>query len=344
MENVGVFVGLDYHRSSIQVCVVDGDGVELCNRRCRSEVPDVLEVVGRVGRPVRAAIESCCGAAEFAESLSCAGWSVELCHPGYVKRMKSSPDKSDRGDARVLADLTRVGYLPRVWLAPRAIRELRAVVRHRRGLAEQRRSVKLRVRAVLREQRVRGPGRAWSSAWLSWLAGAGAGGGAGGDLSEQGRWVVGELLEQLSWLGERLAAAERRLALLTREDAVVERLRRVRGVGPIPAWTIRAEIGRFDRFVTGKQLARFCGLSPRNASSGERQADAGLVKAGSPSLRSVLIEAAHRLARHDPRWSSFAGGLRARGKRGSVVAAAVANRWVRWLFHEMRRRDPMASS
>jgi len=44
--------------------------------------------------------------------------------------------------------------------------------------------------------------------------------------------------------------------------------------------TIRAEIGRFDRFRTGKQMARFCGLSPHNASSGARQADAGLIRAG----------------------------------------------------------------
>ena len=102
------------------------------------------------------------------------------------------------------------------------------------------------------------------------------------------------------------------------------------------AVTIRAEVGRFDRFRSGKQLARFCGLSPRNASSGQRQADAGLIKAGSPALRSVLIEAAHRLMRYDDRWKALTTSLIDRGKRKSVVVAAVANRWVRWLHHEMR--------
>ena len=83
-------------------------------------------------------------------------------------------------------------------------------------------------------------------------------------------------------------------------------------------------------------MARYCGLSPRNASSGQRQADAGLIKAGNPQLRGVLVELAHRLMRYAPRWRELGMSLRQRGKPGSVVAAAVANRWVRWLYHEMQ--------
>jgi transposase len=116
----------------------------------------------------------------------------------------------------------------------------------------------------------------------------------------------------------------------------VAKLMQQRGIGAVTAWTIRAEIGRFDRFHTGKQLSRFCGLSPRNASSGNRQADAGLIKAGNPGLRTTLIEAAHRLTRYDVRWAAFKAKQRAAGKPGSVIAAAVANRWVRWLFHQMQ--------
>ena len=101
-------------------------------------------------------------------------------------------------------------------------------------------------------------------------------------------------------------------------------------------------VGGFDRFRTGKQLARFCGLSPKNASSGQRQADAGLIRAANPQLRAVLIEAAHRLARLDPRWRALGQRLRQAGKPGSLVAAAVANRWVRWLFHQMQEAQVAA--
>ena len=113
------------------------------------------------------------------------------------------------------------------------------------------------------------------------------------------------------------------------DPTVANLLRQQEGIGLITAAVMRAEIGRFDRFRNGKQLSRYCGLTPRNASSGQRQADADLVKAGNVHLRTVLIEAAHRLARLDPRWKAYGQSLRASGKSGSVVAAAIANRWVR---------------
>ena len=101
------------------------------------------------------------------------------------------------------------------------------------------------------------------------------------------------------------------------------------------AWMLAAAIGRFDRFKNGKQLSRYCGLSPRNASSGTRTADAGLIDAANKSLRAVLIQAAHRLMRTDDRWGRLAESMLRRGKPKPVVTAAVANRWVRSIHHRM---------
>jgi transposase len=281
---------------------------------------------------VGVAIEACSGAANLADELiQFAKWPVHLAHPGYVARMKQSPDKSDFSDARMLADLERVGYLPRVWLAPEAIRELRMLVRYRQQLVNERRSTKLRIGAVLREQRLRqGSYTSWTLRWMDWLRHE-----AG--LSAQGRWVVDRHLEKLEWVVKKIVESHHRLTSVTQQDPLVNQLCSYKGIGEVTAWTIRAEIGRFDRFSSGKQLARFCGLSPRNASSGNRQADAGLIKAGNGPLRGVLIEAAHRLARFDPHWSAMAFRMKDRGKRGSLVAAAIANRWMRWLYHQMKQ-------
>ena len=151
MSSVTLFVGLDYHQNSVQVCVMDQDGIVLANRKCDNRAAEIHAIVDRFGPSVQAAIESCTGAADLTEELIAQyGWSVALAHPGYVARMKQSPDKTDFGDARLLADLVRVGYLPKVWLAPQNIRELRQLVRFRQQLADQRRNAKLRVRALLR--------------------------------------------------------------------------------------------------------------------------------------------------------------------------------------------------
>lgn len=330
MDRIPIFVGLDYHQDLVQVCVMDEVGRQLSNRGCANSWQAIKEHAEGFGIVKRVAIESCSGAADLADELvQLAGWSVDLAHPGYVARMKQNPDKTDFSDARMLADLERVGYLPRVWLAPREIRELRLVVRYRQQQVNQRRAIKQRIGAVLREQRIGiGPASRWSVPWLAWLKTTDA-------LSEQGRWVINRHLARLAGTVKEIAVAEKRLRKCTKNDPLVAKLMSLRGIGPVTAWVIRAEIGRFDRFRSGKQLSRFCGLSPRNASSGNRQADAGLIKAANPQLRATIIEAAHRLARYDPRWSAMNHQMRTRGKPGSVVAAAVANRWMRWLFHQV---------
>ena len=243
--------------------------------------------------------------------------------------MKQNPDKSDYSDARLLADLTRVGYLPKVWLAPQEIRDLRRVVRFRQDLVRQRTATKLKIMALLREHRVVIGGCRWTRKWLQALQGL-------SDLPKGTRFILASHLEGLTRVIDQIAKVEAQLETMTVGDELVARLLQERGIGKVTAWTLRAEIGRFDRFNTGKQLARFCGLSPRNASSGNRQADAGMIKAGNPGLRTTLIETAHRLTRYDVRWAAFKIKQRQAGKPGSVIAAAVANRWVRWLFHQMQ--------
>jgi transposase len=331
MSSLPVFVGLDYHQESVQVCVLDKDGQQLGNRAYPNDWQTIAREVHKHSRIVRAAIEACCGAANLAEELvSKAGWSVDLAHPGFVSRMKQNPDKTDYSDGRLLADLERVGYLPRVWLAPHEVRELRRLVRYRQQLVGERRNVKLRVGALLREERIQRPAcRAWSVAWLKWLE-------REAKLSEQSRWIVDRHLSRLRDLCVHIGEVEDRLRGLTAQDRLVEELVSMKGIGLVTAVTIRAEIGRFDRFRTGKQLAHFCGLSPRNASSGPRQADAGLIRTGNPEFRAVLIETAHRLMRFQERWRKLGLALRARGKSGSLVAAAIANRWMRWLYHQMQ--------
>ena len=331
MKDCNIFVGLDYHQAAVQVCVVNKEGTVLMNRSCRNDWHAIARVVEPHGRVTRVAIESCSGAADLAEELvATVGWSVDLAHPGYVQRMKGSPDKTDYSDARMLADLERVGYLPRVWLAPQEVRELRRLVRYRQQRVNERRDIKLRIGALLRDLRIRTTvGSRWTIPWLCWLR-------TTSDLSGHSRWIIDHHLARLQQTIAEVAEVEQRLSNATENDRMVQRLQQFNGIGPVTAWTIRAEIGRFDRFRNGKQLARFCGLSPRNASSGTRVADAGLIKAGNRQLRATLMEAAHRLIRFDRLWGARADKLIRRGKPKSLVVAAMANRWMRWLFHEMQ--------
>lgn len=330
MDLVPAYVGLDYHDETIRVCVMDADGEVLCNRNVPNDPGAVRDLVRRLGGLARGvAIEACCGAADFATELAAlTEWSVKLAHAGAVQRLKQGPDKTDHGDAWHLANLLRVGYLPEVWLADEFTRQLRRLVRYRQGLVLERKPIKLRIRALLREERIVHPEgqNAWTKPWMNWLKTAA--------LGEHSRWVLDQELRRLERIGDDITQVERRLTEATQEDPIMAKLLEQPGVGLVTAATLRAVVGRFDRFRSGKQLSRYCGVTPCNASSGKRQADAGLIESGHDILRPMLIQLAKRLPRHEPRWKELHAKLR-KTKPANVASAAIANRWLRRLYHEM---------
>jgi transposase len=142
-------------------------------------------------------------------------------------------------------------------------------------------------------------------------------------------------LLELEALEEKIQTAEQRMEDVTQDDPLMQALLKQAGIGLVTAFVLRAEIGSFQRFRSGKQLARFCSVTPLNASSGKKQADAGLVRQGNPELRRVIVEAAQRIGRYDDKWKDLKQRLVGRGKPASVAIAAVGNRWIRWLYHRI---------
>jgi transposase len=333
MSNVPIFVGLDYHQDSVQVCVLNQRGDVLLNRCARNDCQEIGRLIQPLGVVRRVGIEACCGAADLGQELvEQLGWNVSLGHPAYIAKMKSSPDKSDYSDGRLIADLTRVGYLPRVWLAPQYIRELRQLVNHRQRLVNRGRDLKLQIGAILREQRVKIPaerGSRWTKLWRHSVR-------DNHQLGEHARWIVNDMLDEIVYLNAKLLKAQQRLREACQKDPVVAQLMQQPGIGEVTAWVLRAYVGDFSRFKRAKQLSRYCGLSPRNNSSGQKVADGGLIDGCNKLLRSIVIQAAHRLIRTQSRWKDLAESMRRRGKPACVIVGAVGNRWLRSLHHAMK--------
>ena len=146
-----------------------------------------------------------------------------------------------------------------------------------------------------------------------------------------------DLLDDLAYVRGKIALAEAKLRQATIGDRVIEKLLQQSGIGQVTAWVLRACVGEFSRFKTAKQLSRYCGMTPRNASSGSKVADAGLINECNKLLRATIVQAAHRLIRTVARWRMLAQSLQRRGKPPCVIVAAVGNRWVRTLHQAMKQ-------
>src|SRR5437016_9298518 len=146
---MSVYVGIDVHRKRSQVAVVDQSGKVLANRNVVNGVEPILRVIGGLPPGTPAALEAAFGTGWLVAMLEDYGFAPHLVHPSRGKAIASARLKNDKVDAAILAQLLRADLLPEAWIARPAVRQLRALLRHRAGLVRLRTQQQNRIHAVV---------------------------------------------------------------------------------------------------------------------------------------------------------------------------------------------------
>src|SRR5918995_5831597 len=131
---MSVYVGIDVHRKRSQVAVVTADGEVQVNRNVPNGVESILRVIGGLPTGTSVAFEAAYGWGWLVELLEDYGFAPHLVHPLRCKAIASARLKNDKVDAAALGQLLRADLLPEAWIAPKDVRELRALLRHRVAL------------------------------------------------------------------------------------------------------------------------------------------------------------------------------------------------------------------
>lgn len=324
-----VYVGLDVHRRRTQVAAVDDDGHELFNRN----VPNDVEKLGDVlvgfepGTPV--VFEATYGWAWLAELLHEMDFDAHLAHPAACKAIAAARLKNDKVDARTLAQLLRVDLLGEAWIAPRPVRELRLLLRHRAALVKLRTTLKTRVRAVLADRGVEAAEALWDGPGRRWLKKL--------ELPDVEREIVDDLCALLDALEPMVARLEREIRSRARPDPRVEALQHLPGVGLLTAMTLVAEIGDIGRFATARRLCSWSGLTPRVRNSDTKVRHGHITKMGPAAVRFVLGEAAHVAKTKPPFQDAYESIRRRRGKQ--IATTAIARRLLAASFYVLKEVD-----
>jgi transposase len=150
-------VGIDLHRKRSHVAVIDDQGRELRSRRIINDGQTILALLAEIDGDCRVALEATYGWEWLADVLQDAGYELHLAHPLRTKAIASARVKTDAVDARTLAHLLRTDLLPEAYIAPRPLRDLRDLLRHRVALTRMRSALKNRVGAILAKQGIQRP-------------------------------------------------------------------------------------------------------------------------------------------------------------------------------------------
>jgi transposase len=319
------YIGIDLHKAFFQACAVTPTGERLWEGRFPRSAQGLAALTTRCTPQTALAVEASTPTWHFADGIASAVGTLCIVDPLKTKLKAGYAAKTDKLDARRLADALRRESVVSIYYPPLAIRELRELCRSRHALVQVRTALINRLRAVLLRQGLTDARRLANTTADGWLATL--------DLPPRATASVAALREVLIIVRRAVGQAEQEVRRVA-ADAAAQALQQLNGIGPVLALMIRAEIGDIRRFTTGAQLASYAGVVPRVEMSAGHYRYGRITRRGSPWLRWALIEAAihgprrrDRIGRWGRRLALKKGALKARVAMARVLCEEIHRRW-----------------
>jgi len=314
------FAGLDVSVKDTSVCIVDDAGKIVREVKVASEPEALLAVLTNPAYPFkRIGLEAGPLSQWLFSVLAEAGLPAICVETGHMRAaLKAQINKTDRNDARGIAQMMRAGLYRPVHVKTLRSQKLRMLLTHRKLLQSKAIAIENDLRATLRNFGLKV--------------------GVVGTVKFEAR--IKELVENLSDLvvlvepllivrraiREQIGILHRRLLAIVRDDDVCRRLMTIPGVGPVVALTYRATVDVPSRFKNSKAVGAVFGLTPSKYQSGEIDRTGGISRCGDEMMRAMLYEAAHILLVRTTKWSWLRAWAmtiaRRRGLKKAVVALA----------------------
>lgn len=327
-------VGIDLAKNTFHLCGVDARGkVVLRKKLTRAKLaPFMARLV-----PCRVGMEACAGAHYWARKFAAMGHDVRIVGAQFVKPYVKS-NKNDGADAEAICEAVQrptMRFVPAKSVEQQDIQSLHRIrsmaVAHRTAQANQ-------IRGLVMEYGVVVPqGIANLRKALPWVLEN-----ADNELTPKFRQLLAELHQELLRLDERVATYDARINDLSRQSQVCRRLMTIPGVGPMTATALVAAVADTSVFKSGREMAAWLGLVPRQHSTGGKPRLLGISKRGDVYLRKLLIDGARAALRvadkRNDRRSRWVVAVSARRGR-NIAAVALANKNARTAWALLSRDE-----
>ncbi len=328
-------IGLDVHREFAEVAIIE-DGRVRAGGRVET-TPEALRLFAQsLAKTDEVAIEATVNTFAIARLLDEHVARVVISNPLKTRAIAEAKVKTDKVDARVLAELLAAGYLPGIWRPDEELQALRRLVSRRSAIVRERTRLKNQIQAILHRNLLpRCPAAdLFGKKGRAWLAEQA--------LPPDEEIAVGSALRRLDVAGDELSLVERELAQVGLGSEDVKRLLTIPGVDRTVALSLVAAIGDIARFPTARHLVSYLGLDPKVRQSGNQPARHGRIsKQGRAQARGMLVESAWACAKTPGPLRAFFVRLRAR--RGEQVAAvATARKLAVLCWHLLARSEDYA--
>jgi transposase len=314
------FAGLDVSVKETSVCIVDETGKIIREVKVTSEPEALLALLtGRAYQLKRIGLEAGPLSQWLFNGLAEAGLPVICVETRHMRAaLKAQINKTDRNDARGIAQMMRAGLYRPVHVKTLRSQKLRMLLTHRKLLQSKAIAIENDLRATLRNfgLKVGVVGAVRFEARIRELV---------EDVPDLAALVEPLLIVRRA-IREQITILHRRLVIIVRDDEVCRRLMTVPGVGPVVALTYRATVDVPARFRNSKAVGAVFGLTPSKYQSGEVDRTGAISRCGDDMMRTMLYEAAHIMLVRSTKWSWLKAWAmqiaRRRGMKKAIVALA----------------------
>lgn len=316
------YVGIDLHKKTITVCVVTQERHTVEHKRLACAAPHLIVDFFKKLGPFQAVVEATASYEWLVRLLEPLAQRIILAHPQKLRIIAESTRKSDKVDARLLAEFLALDMIPQAYRPTPRQREHRVLVRHRCYLQRRITSIRNKVRRILSDYNADRP-NLFTADGLAYLAQV-----AREKLSASDRFAVQQLLAEFEFqhnhLDELAVEMKKFVARASAAEAETRTLlHSIPGVGPVTTEVVLSELADPIRFRSAKCAVAYAGMAPGHRESAGKRKDLHIERTGSKLLRWVLIESAWQLVRYTARWRATFEQLSYRiGRKKAITAIA----------------------
>jgi transposase len=315
------FIGIDYHKRYSVFCVLDAQGGVSERGRIDHRYPE--QFVALVGRwpGCRVVFEACMNWHWLLEILEEAmpREDIVLANAFKTRIIAEAQIKTDKVDARILADLLRGNLVSRVHLCGKATREIKEVLRQRCFFVRQRTMMRNRIHRLLGAQhdlKLPQCSDLFGAKGMSFLNRL--------ELPAPAGLLLTQQLALLGELALRIREDEKGLEAMMEASPALNHVRSLPGMGPILAAVVLSEIDTIGRFPSAQKLCGYAGLCPSTSSSGGKTFQGKLLPRCNKWLRWAFVEAAWVAVGCSPYFGDFYRRKRTLGKKANSAILATA--------------------
>ena len=321
-----LYAGMDVHKKFCQIIVCTKEGEIIRKGKIRTNEKEIREFFYGL-KNVKVAIEASTNYSYIVDALVKEGYEVLVAHPLRTRAIADAKIKSDKIDAKILADLTRGNLLPTSWIPPKEIRELRDLIRQRIFLVKQRTKLKNKIHAELIKRGIECRGNIFTKAGKEWLH----------SLKIP---AIETYLSIMEKLGEEIKKIDKRLKEEEKKFEEIKLLKSIPGVSTFSALVILAEIGNVNRFPDEKKIFSYAGLVPSVHKSGDKVYYGHITKQGSKYLRWILVECARiHVRKCDSKITEFYRKLKRKGKHENVAIIGAARKLLQTIYYMLKKGE-----